>query len=121
MKELDVLRSIHNVRYGLSNIGQEIQDVRGVLSTLELIALNSIAKDETSLVDVYSAVVQKLPKKSRMKEDDKFWRDENGALYCKDDKSLEGVMDLFSQIGLKMWETYRIDGDEAYYVTYPEG
>lgn len=120
MTELDVLRSIHNVRYGLLNIGQEIQDVRGVLSTLELLALNSVAKDETSLVDVYSAVVQKLPEKSRMKEDDKFWRDENGALYCKDDKSLEGIMDLFSQIGLKMWETYRIDDDEAYYVTYPE-
>lgn len=121
MKELDVLRTIHNVRYGLSNIGQEVQDIRSTLSTLELLTLNSMAKDETSLVDVYSAVVQKLPEKSRMSEDDKFWRDENGALYCKDDQSLEGVMDLFTQIGLKMWETYRIDGDEAYYVTYPEG
>lgn len=120
MTELDVLRSIHNVRYGLTNISQEIQDVRSVISTLELLTLNSMAKDETSLVDVYSAVVQKLPEKSRMKEGDRFWRDENGALYCKDDQSLEGVMDLFTQIGLKMWETYRIDGDEAYYVTYPE-
>ena len=120
MKELDVLRSIHNVRDGLSNIEQEIQDIRGALSTLELLALNSIAKDETPLVDVYSAVVQRVPEKSRMKEDDKFWQDENGALCCKDDKSLDGVMDLFTEIGLWMWETYRVDGDEAYYVTYPE-